>query len=191
MSQKTVLIAGLDSTFGVAFSDEEWQTFSRVFHVRRSGNRETVWSPTQPGNTIFYVAEGLVRFYYLNDDATESDRLFAQGGAFVRPVTAVALGLPFGCQALAPSVVMTASYEALSRQLEASSAFRSFDERLSRSMLSMKDRHLRSLQVLSASERVQDFVQRFPDLVERVPQYHIANYLGMSAVSYSRLKGNS
>ena len=137
---------------------------------------------------IFYVVSGVVRFYYLNEDATESDRLFAQGGTFIRPVTAVRLGLLYGCQALSTCVVMTASYETLCSMFESNLNFQKFDERLSREMLSRKDRHLRALQDLSAAERVQDFGKRFPDLVETVPQYHIANYLGMSPVSYSRLK---
>jgi hypothetical protein len=31
-------------------------------------------------------------------------------------------------------------------------------------------------------------MQRFPELVERVPQYHIVSYLGITEVSLSRLK---
>jgi len=179
------------SVLGVEFSDAEQALFASAFRQEEFAARDTVKSPSRPGNLVFYVARGLVRFYYLNEDATESDRLFAQGGSFVRPVTAVPLGLAYGCQALAPSVVLTASYEHLSAVFANNLNFRKWDEAISRSMLTLKDRHVRSLQDLSAVERVQDFAARFPELVDTVPQYHIANYLGMSPISYSRLKNKA
>ena len=120
------------STFGVEFNDVKWRLFSSEVRFERSGIRDTVWDPTQTANMIFYVAEGLVRFYYLNDDATESDRIFAKGGTFVRPVTAVSLGLSYGCQALSPSVVMTAPYESLWAKFEGSLAFHRFRRAVSR-----------------------------------------------------------
>jgi hypothetical protein len=39
-----------------------------------------------------------------------------------------------------------------------------------------------------AAQRYQEFVRHYPNLVDRVPQYHIASYLGITDVSLSRLK---
>ena len=47
---------------------------------------------------------------------------------------------------------------------------------------------MRSLLQQKAKERYLDFAKQNPDLVRRVPQYHIASYLGITEVSLSRLR---
>ena len=47
---------------------------------------------------------------------------------------------------------------------------------------------MRSLLQQQAKDRYLSFVQQYPDLIERVPQYHIASYLRITEVSLSRLK---
>ena len=40
----------------------------------------------------------------------------------------------------------------------------------------------------SAQERFEDFVREMPHLLDKVPQYHIASYLGITPIHLSRLK---
>ncbi len=44
------------------------------------------------------------------------------------------------------------------------------------------------LQVLSAKERYIDLLNKFPEIFQRVPLYHIANYLGIAPKSLSRIR---
>ena len=53
---------------------------------------------------------------------------------------------------------------------------------------SCTQRPLHSFLQQDAAARHTDFVREHPHLAERVPQYHIASYLGISEVSLSRLK---
>lgn len=55
-------------------------------------------------------------------------------------------------------------------------------------LLIRKELRARSLLQQQAKERYLDFEEQYPDLVKRVPQYHIASYLGITEVSLSRLK---
>jgi CRP-like cAMP-binding protein len=41
---------------------------------------------------------------------------------------------------------------------------------------------------LDAKERLQNFMQDSASLIDKVPQYHIASYLGITAQSLSKLK---
>ncbi len=51
----------------------------------------------------------------------------------------------------------------------------------------------RSLMLLSASaiERYEDFLETYPDIVQRVPQKMIASYLGITPEALSKVKGES
>jgi len=43
-------------------------------------------------------------------------------------------------------------------------------------------------QTKSAKERFEKFMKTTPHLLEKVPQYHIASYLGITSIHFSRLK---
>jgi CRP-like cAMP-binding protein len=66
--------------------------------------------------------------------------------------------------------------------------FGQFQRRLTAWLLSRKETHTRSLLLGGARERYLDFIERYPQLVGRVPQYHIASYLGITEVHMSRLR---
>lgn len=44
---------------------------------------------------------------------------------------------------------------------------------------------------MSASERYEEFVKRFPDIEQRVPNHQIASYLGITPQSLSRIRSQS
>ena len=41
----------------------------------------------------------------------------------------------------------------------------------------------------SAEERYLEFIEKYPLLTNRIPEYHISSYLGITPKSFSRLKG--
>src|SRR5262249_51493133 len=53
-----------------------------------------------------------------------------------------------------------------------------------------KELRARSLLEQDATQRYLNFVRQESHLVQRVPQYHIASYLGITAVSLSRIRGS-
>lgn len=46
------------------------------------------------------------------------------------------------------------------------------------------------LQTLSATERYQKLLEEYPDILQRIPLYHIANYLGIAPKSLSRIRNS-
>ena len=55
-------------------------------------------------------------------------------------------------------------------------------------LLIRKELRARSLLQQQAKQRYIAFAQNYPEFVLRVPQYHIASYLGITEVSLSRIK---
>ena len=46
------------------------------------------------------------------------------------------------------------------------------------------------LQTLSATERYQKLLEEHPDILQKIPLYHIANYLGIAPKSLSRIRNS-
>jgi hypothetical protein len=44
------------------------------------------------------------------------------------------------------------------------------------------------LQVLAAKDRYENLLNKYPEIFQRVPLYHIANYLGIAPKSLSRIR---
>jgi hypothetical protein len=65
-------------------------------------------------------------------------------------------------------------------------------ERLGRQIAIQTILHLQykidSLQLLSAKERYEEFIKRYPNLINRVSLGYISSYLGMNQVTLSRIR---
>ena len=68
--------------------------------------------------------------------------------------------------------------------------FERLGRKLIESLLVRKELRTRSLLQQSAKERYLSFLETYPHLVARIPQYQLASYLGITEVSLSRLKNS-
>lgn len=139
--------------------------------------------------TIYFVKKGLLRIYYYKEDkeVTES---FEWEGAFVARAESLFSGKPSrkAIQALENSELIA---------IDAVKLFLLFDkfpelERWFRKIMEQAYvntvNRLESIQFHSADERYAQLLKEHPELLQRVPLKHIASYLGISAVSLSRIR---
>jgi CRP-like cAMP-binding protein len=94
---------------------------------------------------------------------------------------------PYSAEAMEPSVVIRIGWTALQRLMDESHAWERFVRQALERLNIRKEERERELLLLSAAERYERFKKRFPGLPNRIPQYHIASYLGISSVSFSRM----
>lgn len=142
------------------------------------------------GDTLYLIDAGLVRLYYASSDGKERNKAFMAQGQVTGPVSAAITGspAPFAIQALEPSVVLTFPYAGLLKAANDNpQVARLHLELLSNAFIRNEQREAMLL-TLSAQQRYQWILDHDPELLERVPQFHIASYLGVDAVSLSRLK---
>lgn len=170
-------------------ADRQLELASR-FEVRRVAAGEALAMPGDDRHEILFVAEGLLRFYYCGADGKESNKAFVIEGEFAGAVASAQLGVPllYGIQALEPTTVLASSYAAFSALMDADPAFERLGRKLAETILARKERKARDLMLKTASERYADLLQTRPDLVQRVPLYHLASYLGMTDVHLSRVR---
>ena len=174
----------------VELSDRQWGTFKGIFHQKTVSANDHLLYPGSTEYELIFVCDGLLRFYYLAEDGTESNKAFVTGGNFAGPLAAATLGLPiiYGVEALEDTPLLAADFRDFTALFEEHPVFDRFGRKLAELLLRRKELRTRSLLQKSATERYIDFRLQHADLVKRVPQFHIASYLGVTESSLSRIK---
>ena len=166
------------------------EALAAIFTVRVVDAQAHLVLPGSTRHEVLFVVEGLLRFFYPSDDGRESNKAFVAEGEFAGALAAANLDLPllYGVEALEPTTVLTTPYADFSALMDADPAFERLGRKLAERILTRKELRTRSLLLQGAKERYLDFVAANPDLVQRVPLYHIASLLGMSDVHLSRIR---
>lgn len=169
------------------------ETLRDLFVQREVGARETVALPGSRDHEILFVEHGLLRFYYPGLDGRESNKAFVVEGEFAGALASAHLDLPilYGIEALEPAVCLAAPVSAFSALMDRDPAFDRLGRLLAEQILARKELRTRSFLLQTAAERYDDLVQDRPDLLQRVPLYHLASYLGVTDVHLSRLRRQS
>ncbi|MGX5690813.1 Crp/Fnr family transcriptional regulator [Arcticibacter tournemirensis] len=138
---------------------------------------------------VGFIEEGLVR-YHMNDNGNQKTLYFNKEGEFVSNYQSFLPREPSNTsiQAIEDTAMQVINYADLQRLYSNVSE----GEKLGR--LAIENVFLSSLQQLksfykdSPTERYQQFLRSYPSLVQRIPQYHIASYVGIKPQSLSRIR---
>ncbi len=176
----------------VEFDDGQWEKLTAIFQLRQLPRQHHILLPGDKVYDLIFVSEGLLRFYYPTEDGGESNKAFISADMFAGPLAASVLELPvmYGIETLEPTTLLAASYRDFSQLFDQDPLYDRLGRKLAEWLLVRKELRARSLLQQSAAERYLHFVEQHPDLLQRIPQYHIASFLGITEVSLSRLKKN-
>lgn len=139
---------------------------------------------------LYFIHHGLLRLFYTSAEGKERNKAFYGPGQVTGAVSAAITGTtaPFSVQALEPCVLVQADFNQLyhhaAHQPELS---RLVTELLADAFIRNEQREAMLL-TCSAEQRYQWLIDNEPELIQRLPQFHLASYIGVDAVSLSRLK---
>ncbi|GAA5316462.1 MAG: hypothetical protein AseanaTS_16660 [Candidatus Pelagadaptatus aseana] len=138
-----------------------------------------------------FITRGLFRYYYIGAEGKERNKSFYTENLPVGSLNSQITGepCPFTIEALEPSEAILTPTAKIAA-LEQYPAFQDMLNLITRQHFLRNERREAMLLTLGAEQRYQWLLDHEPHLASRVPQYHLASYLGMDAVSLSRIKKN-
>ena len=174
----------------VTLAEPQRRTLAGLFALREVEARQPLALPGSERHDVLFVARGLLRFYYPGADGKEANKAFVREGTFAGALASAHLGVPllYGIEALEPTTVLVAPYADFAALMDREPVFERLGRRLAEAILVRKERRTRAMLLQTATERYADFVRDHPDLVQRVPLYHIASLLGVTDVHLSRIR---
>ncbi|MCW8127480.1 Crp/Fnr family transcriptional regulator [Microbulbifer halophilus] len=174
----------------VTIPDPAWEAARPLFVSRPFGAAAHLVEAGVSTETLFFLTEGLVRFYYLDAQGREYNKSFAGEGLVVTSVSSLVTGTPspFFIQALLPVRSLAMGYRDYLGLAESFPAWRQLQLRLLEQLVIKKERREADFLRLPAAERYRQFLREHAAIADAIPNYHIASYLGITEVALSRIR---
>jgi len=161
-----------------------------LFHLRKFTKGETIFAMGKPNICLGYVCKGVLRSYIANSEGKESNIFFIMEkdvlSGNLMPMTKNSVNI----QCITDVTCLMANFEEFQRlAFEYKDLYQWFTNHIDKLHDKVKDRI--SCQYFdNAGQRYQHFIKEYPGLLNRIPHYHVANYLGITPTQLSRIRKN-
>jgi len=138
----------------------------------------------------FFVEKGLVRSYMLDESGKEHVIQFAPENWFIVDRSSVYFNdnSESYIEAIEDTEVVLIGEDFICKANETSQDFRRFNDKLLHNHIRHMQKRINLLLGATAEIRYLSFIEMYPDLLLRVPQWMIASYLGITPESLSRVR---
>jgi CRP-like cAMP-binding protein len=139
---------------------------------------------------VGFNLDGILRYYYLDADGTDTSKGFSVPGRFIISYSAMAEEREsyFSIEALCDVELLRFKYDDWMRMAGRDPRWYRFFFKLLESVYIMKEMREKSFLQDDAATRYLSFRKEYPGLEDCVRQYHIASFLGITPEALSRLK---
>lgn len=172
-----------------SISEGDWNALKVILTEKTILPKTQIIKPGQIADTLYFVAEGAFRSYLLREGEDITDYFFFENSlatdyaSYYGQKPAV-----FYLEAIEPSAVV----QIKRKDFLALSRTHPFFETMGRVIAEMAfieiEERMRLLHHEDLQTRFRWMMNKFPQVFQRVPQYHIASYLGVKPESLSRIK---
>lgn len=177
-----VVIDHYEKLYNRKLTDEEKHIINTSFKKETFKKKELIFGSGETNTRHYFVGKGLLRLYVIDSSGKEFNVLFARENQWIGDL-ATPEKTSFFLDAVEKSTVFSISDENLNKLTD---NFALFVNYLKRSYL-FQQKRLISILVNTAEENYEDLVQNHPELIRRLPQYHISSYLGVTPVFLSKI----
>jgi CRP-like cAMP-binding protein len=174
---------------GFPVTDEQFEYIKTLFIPKKANRGEFLLREGEISRYSIFVVSGCLRTYTIDDSGKEHILQFSPENWWTGDMS-FSSNVPSRCfiEALEDSEVLLtemSSIQKLNKHIPGSAA--QYETALQKSVEAKNQRIISSLSA-TAEERYNDFVTKYPSLLQRVPQHMIASYLGISPETLSRIR---
>lgn len=174
----------------ISLSEEELTIFHSFLFEKKLKKRQFLIQQDNRVDVEYYVVKGCLKTYEIDNEGNEHVIQFAIEDWWVSDFKAFFKGerAHVNIECLEDCILLGIYKEDLELLYEKVPKFeRFFRIKLTNAFVALQDRILSSMEK-SSTQRYQDFQKTYPNIEQRVPNYLIANYIGIKPESLSRLR---
>lgn len=136
----------------------------------------------------YFVLKGCIRTYYVIDNEEKTTGFYTEMEALTPPCVITKTPSEYYISCIEDSIITVSNSD---MEAEINSKFPKFDmmcKMLSEELLAKQRIDFDSFKTSSPEQRYLNLLENRPDLIQRVPQYQLASFLGMKPESLSRVR---
>ncbi|OJJ17021.1 cyclic nucleotide-binding protein [marine bacterium AO1-C] len=172
----------------MTLSEEEVQIIKNENIIRQYKKNEVLLKEGQIAKECFLVLKGCVKRYYLEDGEEKIMEFYTENDP-IAPVSYINQApSEYYLSCIESCIISTGTAEKTQEFLQRFPRFVPIFIKIGESLSTEKQVAFDDFKNLSPEVRYQKLLETRPDLVNRVPQYMIASYLGIKPESLSRIR---
>jgi CRP-like cAMP-binding protein len=172
----------------VSLGEAERQLIRRLMRIERYPKGTLLLAEGQVARENWLVVQGCVRVFRKVDGADRTVAFHTEFHSAIPPTYGTDTPSPVAFECLEDVVASASTREEEERGFAEYPAFESVCRVLGEILMArLQEVHVDVL-TRTAEQRYLDLVARRPDLLQRVPQYHIASFLGIQPETLSRIR---
>ncbi len=174
----------------IPISDAKFEHFMSFMTLRKLRKRQYLVQQGDLTRHSYYVVKGCVRAYKMDESGKEHIIQFGLEDWWIGDIAALTTGTParLNIECLEDCEVLQIEHEDQERLFVELPKFERFFRIILRNSLVATQNRLLSVMSQPAYDRYLEFMERYPHIVQRVANHHIASYLGIAPESLSRLR---
>lgn len=168
----------------------EWVFIARHLRLRKLVKDQFYYQQGQDFDEIGFVVKGLLYNFYTKTDGQVHVKNFISEGEPVTCYSNLIAGTPasFSCKTLEDTILVTLNYKVLLQMYDRHTCWERMGRVSAEKLFALKEQRELNFLSMDTRDHYLSFVEECPQLANRIPLYLIASYLGVSAVSLSRIR---
>jgi len=170
-------------------NEEEWEAFTRIVKFKKLKKKDLLLEEGQVCNFIAFLNSGVLREYsFQNDKETTVD--FVSENQFTSDFQSFIMQVPSVqyLEALTDVDLLILKKEDINSLYDQYKIWERFGRLIIEKVFCGAEAKRKKLISTSHEEQYRDFSIAYPQIVQQVPQYYIASYLGLTPEHLSRLR---
>ncbi|OHX68489.1 Crp/Fnr family transcriptional regulator [Flammeovirga pacifica] len=186
----TVDLFSIDVFKELFLTDIEKEAIQKCFQFKKLKKGETFIVNGDDVNTMYYVVDGCIRNYFIDEKGKEHTIQFAVYDWWITDLIAFYSDTEavYNLECLSDSQVFGIHKDDINRlSLQIPEFNKLYRAKLQASIVGYHRRIIANLSK-TAAERYEEFINRYPDIEMNIKNYHLASYLGITTESLSRVR---
>lgn len=174
----------------IQLTEEEETYFVSLLRITRVKKKQFIVQPEFICKYRSYVLTGAMKAYLIDNKAQEHTVAFAIEDWWISDYNSYINQEPatLFVEALEDTILIQIDYNAEQLLMETIPKFERFFRIITQRSFAFLQKRILSNLSKSAKERYEEFIEKYPSIANRVPQYALASYLGFSTEFLSKIR---
>jgi len=176
----------------IQLTAEELELFHSLLQFKKIKKKQFLLQEGEVCDFEAYLLKGCCRSYYLDKEGTETILLFAVEDWWVSDLSSFSEQAPSNMfiETVEDCEMLLINYANKMQLFEQVPKFEKFYRLLVQRSLGVLQKRFYASVSQTAEERYLAFMEKYPHIVQRVPQHQIARYIGVSPEFLSKVRSN-